>query len=327
MNSGDLELQALKRDGYIVLSGILSADEIEQARQEFERWFQQDIESRQQNNINDPHYPNGPFGYTILTEASHLALNVYSKSECFDKLVDKVLSHDKIQQIIKAWNGPGYKVSGINLRFMTGAFDPPPAHELHRDHPGSMNLGIMLTDVEPGNNGATALVPGSQWSNVDPRWDCLFQKPFRLKKDPSKNGIDLFLKINIFNFLFKKKSLKKMTGAFGKKGDVYFFANGEVWHGRLPNLHGQRAMICLIGVHPVDEESINTGSQIPPEILAKLPSNLAKNLNGPFEINNPENSIREHIYSNRKRLSIFSLAYWSKLERRFAEWISARKIK
>jgi hypothetical protein len=40
-------------------------------------------------------------------------------------------------------------------------------------------MNLLLSDVEL-NNGATAFIPGS----VDPRWDCLFEEPFRLRKNP-----------------------------------------------------------------------------------------------------------------------------------------------
>ena len=59
-------------------------------------------------------------------------------------------------------------------------------------------------------------------------------------KNPSQPGLSFFLKWNIFNRLLKARYWKKYTGAFGKQGDVYFMANGEVWHGRVPNVHGPR---------------------------------------------------------------------------------------
>lgn len=321
------ETEILMRDGYVVIKDILPQDEVEKARQEMDKWFQKDVLARQENNINEAHYPEGPFGHTILTEPSHLALNVYNKSPHFDALLQKVFSSEKVKSLVEAWNGPGYKVSCVNIRYMTGAINPPPAHELHRDDPGSMNIGIMLTDVEEGDNGATAVVPGSHWFTVDPRWDCLFEEPFRLKKNPARSGLNMFMKFNIFNNKYKKKALKSLTGVFGKQGDVYFFANGEVWHGRLPNMHNRRAMICLIGLHAVDAEIASAPPTIPESTLTELPPDFAKALAGPFVINDPKNTMLEHIYSTRKPCSKFSLAYWSKKERKLAEWISGHFAK
>ena len=45
---------------------------------------------------------------------------------------------------------------------------------------------------------------------------------------------------------------------------------------------------------------------------------------GPFQPNDMTNTIVERIYKTRKPASVFSLEYWSKLERRLAEWITER---
>jgi hypothetical protein len=316
------EVAKLDRDGFVVLDGVLPQSEVERARQDFDKLFQRDLDARRENGVAGAHYPDGPLGYTILTEPSHLALDVYNKSETFDRLVAQMLGNPKVCQIMEAWSGPSYRIGSVNIRYMTGAIDPPPSHELHRDSPGSMNLCIMLTDVEPGDNGATALVSGSHWAPVDPRWDCLFEGPFRLRKDPSRSGLSFFLRWNLFNRMYKAKALKTLTGAFGKQGSVYFFPNGEIWHGRLPNMHGRRAMICLMGCRAVDAELAATPSDVAKDVLAKLPPRFAKGLGGPFEINDPTNTIRERLYKTRRPGSFFSLGFWSKLERRCAEWIS-----
>jgi hypothetical protein len=180
----------------------------------------------------------------------------------------------------------------------------------------------MLSDVEPGENASTAFVSGSQLEPLDPRWDCLFEKPFRLRKNPARNGLSVFLHVNIFNRIYKTKMWKKLTGAFGKQGDVYFMANGEVWHGRLPNMHGRRTMICLVGCVAAMPEYAAEPVTFPKDILAKLPSNLAKGLAGPFDINDPSNSIIDRLWKTRQPASLWSLPYWARLERRFAEWVS-----
>lgn len=207
---------------------------------------------------------------------------------------------------------------------MTGEIDPPPAHELHRDGPYSMNFCIMLTDVDPGENAATALVPGTHHSAIDPRWDTLFETPFRLAKNPAKSGLAWFLRLNMFNNIFRAKSLKRLTGAFGKQGDVYFFPNGEVWHGRLPNMHGRRTMICLMGCTTVTAENATKPASVSGELLAKLPPVLARHLAGPFEPSDMTNTIVGRLYKERKPMSVLGLEYWSKLERRIAEWVSER---
>jgi len=324
MQQFSADVARLDRDGFVVLDGILPPTDVEQARQELARLFEDDVQTRKANGVTEAYQPGGPVGATILTAPSHLALDVYNKSPAFDRMLEQMLTDPRVRNIVKSWSGEDFRIGSCNIRYMTGAIDPPPAHELHRDGPYSMNLCIMLTDVEPGENAATAMVPGSQTSTVDPRWDTLFETPFRLTKDPARSGLNVFLRWNIFNNIFRAKSFRKVTGAFGKQGDVYFFPNGEVWHGRLPNMHGRRTMICLMGCTTVTAENATRPSSVPGEVLAKLPPTLKKHLAGPFQPNDMTNTIVERIYKTRKPASVFSLEYWSKLERRLAEWITER---
>jgi phytanoyl-CoA dioxygenase PhyH len=322
MNMHTTDVSTLDRDGYVVLNGILPPAQVEQARQDLAKLFDQDVDSRKQRGFTEPYFADGPVGPTILTAPSHLALDMYGKSAAFDQLLEQMLTHPRVQRVVEAWCGPHFRIGSVNIRYMTGAIDPPPAHELHRDGPYSMNLCIMLSDVEPGENAATALVPGSHWSALDPRWDTLFEKPFRLSKNPAKSGLSFFLTWNIFNRIFRAKSFKNVTGAFGKQGDVYFFPNGEVWHGRLPNMNGRRTMICLMGCSAVTPESAVKPVAASKEILAKLPPRLAQGLGGPFQVNDASNTLIDRLYKTRQPAAFSSLEYWSKLERRIAEWIS-----
>ena len=254
MNVHSSDIAALERDGFVVLNGVLPPAEVEEARQDLVKLFELDVNARKEKGGTEAYFQDGPIGQTILTAPSHLALDMFGKSPVFDRLLEKMLTHPRMRRVVEAWCGPHFRIGSVNIRYMTGAIDPPPAHELHRDGPYSINLCIMLSDIEPGENAATALVPGSHWSDLDPRWDTMFEKPFRLRRDPAKSGLDFFLNWNIFNSILKAKSFKKVTGAFGKQGDVYFFPNGEVWHGRLPNMNGRRTMICLMGCSAVTAE-------------------------------------------------------------------------
>jgi hypothetical protein len=324
MQQSSADVSRLERDGFVVLDGILPPDKVERARQDLAALFDKDVEARKANGAAEAYQRGGPAGTTILTAPSHLALDVYKKSADFDALLDQMLAHPRVQNIVRAWSGPNFRIGSCNIRYMTGAVDPPPAHELHRDGPYAMNLCIMLTDVEPGDNASTALVPGTHHSGIDPRWDTLFETPFRLSKDPARSGLTWFLRWNIFNNLLRARSFKKVTGAFGVQGDVYFFPNGETWHGRLPNMHGRRTMICLMGCTTITPENAAKPPSVSADLLVKLPPNLAKHLGGPFEANDMTNTIVGRIYRDRKPLPVFSLEYWAKLERRFAEWVSER---
>lgn len=315
-------VDALEKDGFVVLPSILNSKQVEEAYQEFINLFEQDLEDRRAREITEAHNPDGPLGYTILTQPSHLALNVYTKSSVFDSLLEIVLSHPTVNQLIAAWSGPHYRIFSVNLRYMTGNYDPPPSHELHRDATSSINLGIMLTDVPVGDNGATALVKGSHWAKIEPRWESLLQAPYRLSKKPTHNGVHCLVRWNFFNRLLRKRWFPKITGAFGNQGDVYLFPNGELWHGRLPNLHGKKAMICLIGLQGTDAETRAAPLTIPPEVINKLFPKLKKALVGPFVENDSMGTLWDQIQTKRQKASFFSIEYWAKQERKWAEWFS-----
>jgi hypothetical protein len=323
----DRDVATLDRDGFVVLEGILPPDKVEKARQELAALFDIDLQARQERGHKEAFLGDSPIGTTILTAPSHLALDMYGKSRTFDELLDQMLTCPRLLRVVEAWCGPHFRIGSVNIRYMTGAIDPPPAHELHRDGPYAMNLCIMLSDVEPGENGATALMPGSHWSALDPRWETLLETPFRLSKDHAKSGLSLFLKWNIFNNIYRTRSFKKVTGAFGKQGDLYFFANGEVWHGRLPNTHGRRAMICLMGCSAVTPESALRPIETSKEVLARLPPRLARGLGGPFEVNDDSGTLIDKLYKTRPPASPLGIEYWVRLERRLAEWISGLFVK
>jgi hypothetical protein len=327
MNMHTSDIATLEQDGFVVLHGILPPAEVEKARQDLAKLFELDVAARKEANFTEAAFPDGPIGYTILTKPSHLGLDMFGKSDTFDQMLEQMLAHPRVRRVVEAWCGPHFKIGSVNIRYMTGEIDPPPAHELHRDGPFSMNLCIMLSDVPPGDNAATALVPGSHWSDLDPRWDTLFEKPFRLKRDHGLSGLDFFLKWNIFSSMLKAKWFKKVTGAFGKQGDVYFMPNGETWHGRLPNMHGRRTMICLMGCSAVTPSNMLWSPPASEEVLAKLPPRLKQGLFGPFTVNDASNTLIDRLYKERPPASIFSLEYWTRLERRFAEWMTDRLAK
>ena len=149
------DVTRLEADGFVVLDGILPPIEVEEARQELAKLFQDDVDARKTNGASEAYQPEGPIGATILTAPSHLALDVYNRSPAFDRMLEQMLIHPRVRNVVKSWSGADFRIGSCNIRYMTGTIDPPPAHELHRDGPYSMNLCIMLTDVEPGENAAT----------------------------------------------------------------------------------------------------------------------------------------------------------------------------
>ncbi|WIW44424.1 phytanoyl-CoA dioxygenase family protein [Bradyrhizobium sp. 62B] len=100
------DITRLERDGYVVLEGILPADQVEQARQELAVLFDQDAQSRASAGLIEPYRSDGPIGATILTKPSHLALDVYNRSPAFDALLEQMLTHPRVRSVVSAWSGP-----------------------------------------------------------------------------------------------------------------------------------------------------------------------------------------------------------------------------
>lgn len=263
----------LRTNGFVMFRQFLSPKLVEQAHDEIAAWYEKDLKDREANAIQEAHYK-GISGHTILTKPSHLMIDVYGKSPILDNLVDKILTDPLTSAVLKELVGKDIDFYGYNIRLMTGTYDPAPAHEFHRDSPGEVGIGILLTDAAEGNEAATALVPGSHKYPYCPRWNTLF-------KNSCANYFSLsgrFKKVmNIlpFNRILGRKINKKATGAFGKRGDVYYFIN-DTWHGRQPNLTGKKTMVMLIGGAPTDVTLHHTINPLTDEVAQALPASVRK---------------------------------------------------
>lgn len=248
-------------------------------------------------------------------------LDLYGKCPALDTIFEKVLTDPTSSGILQILAG-NIKLRGYNIQRFTGAYDPPPAigpapmnHEWHRDARGEINIAIMLTDCEKPENGATALIKGTHKFPYCPRKNCLFGPPYNFGK-----GLSFFLKNNFFNRLLAKKTLKNATGAYGKKGDVYIFLN-DTWHGRQPNLHGNKGMRLMIGCFPNDIPYPDIVKPVSGEILNTLPPTFQKVLR-PQPLNTGNRTLMDKIILSQTPPKLLSLFYWARLERKFADLIS-----
>ena len=314
--------ERLDRDGFAMVREFLDPGLVAQAHRELEVWFAHDRAERAARAIAEAHHV-GAAGHTILTAPSHLMVDVYGKSPTLDRLVERVLSEPATAAAIESLGGKHVKVRGYNVRRMTGAYDPPPAHEWHRDSDGDFNLGILLTDVPEGNNAATALLPGSHEYPYCPRWNCLFSEPIRLAKDPARLCSKAFLRWSPFNRLLWSRLFRRATGGYGKRGDIYLFSN-DTWHGREPNEQGREAMVCLIGLCGTEFSKADQPPAISTETRAALPRRLAELAVGPHSDNARRDTLIHRTLNRRRAPAPLSLFFWARLERRIAEWLTDR---
>jgi putative 2OG-Fe(II) oxygenase len=305
-------IKALEKDGFVMFRNFFSEAAAAQAYSEINSFYQKDLEARRQQNIETSHWQ-GPAGYTILTEPTHLMIDVYTKSPALDLMFEKFLTDPQTKPALEMLTGPHIKLRGYNVRRMTGSYNPPPAHEWHRDSLGEIGFGILLTDVEPEENGATSFVPGSHLFPYCPRWNNLFYVPTHFAS--------WLVERAPINRILGKKVLQNHTGAHGKRGDAYIFIN-DTWHGRQPNLHGKEAMVVLIGAYPTDYNFPDKVTPPSAEILAKLPPNVAAAASTKLSKNTMNDTILRRMIRRRESVGLFTLWRGAQLERRLIGLIS-----
>jgi putative 2OG-Fe(II) oxygenase len=320
-------VEQLKRDGFVFFRDVFSPEMVDRAHQELLEWFNKDLVDRQQTNLTNEIQHTGSAGPTQLSKPSHLLLDSYAKSPTLDQMINTILTHPTSAAVLERMVGKNYKLRGYNVRRMTGNHDPAPSssvepalpHEWHRDSLGEVGIGLLLTDVPPGGNGGTALVPGSHLYPYCPRWNTLFSPFYRCAL--LQDGISWLARCNLFNRMLARRVLANATEATGLRGDFYFFFN-DTWHGRYPNVHQRQSMVVLVGLFPAEIPFPDKVAQPGPETLARLPPAVRRAVN-PDQPGNPKGeSLIYWMLANRQRLHKFSLFHLAALERKLANVVS-----
>ena len=116
----------LENDGFVVVPGFFDPALVGQARDEIDSWYQRDLEERRSRNFAGTTH-DGVSGKTILTQPTHLMLDVYGKSPALDALFEKILSDPRSSKLIGALAGSNLKLRGYNIKRMTRNPDPKPS--------------------------------------------------------------------------------------------------------------------------------------------------------------------------------------------------------
>lgn len=312
------DINKLEDDGYVFFRQFASSEEIDQARQELLAWYEKDRIQREKENITEAHF-DGPAGKTILTEPTHLMIDVYGRSPTLDTIVERILTDEKTAPVLKALAGESYDFYGYNIRLMSGSYNPHPAHEFHIDSPGEFGIGILLSDVAEGDDAATLLSKGSHKFPYCLRWNTILQTPCP-GFSPKFNRL---LQCRLINRLLERRLNKLAHGASGQRGDVYFFIN-DVWHGRQPNLRGNKNMVMLIGAAP-SHVKLHHAVNFPPQaLLEHLPPAVKNAYCHRKKTKYPDaDIIMRRFLKQRQRAHPFSLFFWAKMERKLFEGICA----
>ena len=220
----------LRRDGFVFFRDFFPAAQVAEAERQLTRWYEVDRKDREARRVKQEKY-HGEAGTSILTATKHLLIDVYGRSPELDQMVERVLTDPLTASVLRRMGGKSLKFRGYNIRRMTGNPDPGPSfprrsalpHEWHRDSPGEMGIGILLTDIPEGGNAGTALLPGSHLFPYCPRWNTLFHSRYRATLPYS--GIPFFSRVAPFNHLLARSVLGPRREAAGKRGDLFFFFN------------------------------------------------------------------------------------------------------
>jgi len=240
-------------------------------------------------------------------------VDLYGKCPTLDGMFEALLVDPLSLALVTALGGKHIKTAGINCRWMTGAHDPPPAHDWHRDSPGAFNIGILLTDVPAGGNGATRLIRGSQWYPYNPIHHTLLSERYE--------GFPVFRRLNVFNRMLQARMNREEAEVTGQQGDVYVFSN-ELWHGRSPNVHGHRAMVILSAFYPRHFPFPSKVQARSPEELMKMPAALRAVYEPEGPSDPDEDTLVKRFLTKTDAPRGRGLFHLVRLERRLAEWWS-----
>lgn len=310
-------IETVRRDGFAVVRGFLDPEIVARAHADLEERYQADLADRKARGLETAVHV-GPAGKTVLTKPSHLMIDVYGLSAAFDSLFEKILTDPLSRGLLDKVAGRRFKMRGYNIRRMTGAYNPPPAHEWHRDSRGEFCIGIFLTDVEPEEHGATALVPGSHMFPFDPRWNALLSEPY--------SGMKLFLRNNKYARRLAQSALRDAGGAYGRRGDFYVFVN-DVWHGRQPNLHGSQTMVALLGAFPTEFPFPDKVPMPAPDVFARLAPAIQEVVRQDQPPNESRDTLIHEMLARRQPARFGDPFYMARLERKVADVASWPYVK
>jgi hypothetical protein len=318
MNRVEEFASTLEKDGFVVVPSFLDEKLVDQARRDLEAIYGLDLEERKLRNADYPDFTHGSTR-TVLTPPSHLALRLPGRSTALDACYEKILTDPMSSELLRRTVGKNFKLRDVNCRYMTGSVDDGnflnPPHEWHRDSPGEFTIALFLNEVSPGDNAGTAVVPGSHKYPWCPRWNALFGAPFYISRKGGR-GPDTAPRFNIFSRLLHHFFVKRQNahGIFGKPGDFYIFLN-DTWHGRVPNLHAERAMIVMAGGFPTDFPFPDEPAPFDSDMVNSLPPTYRRVAARDLPANTEKNSIIHRLAAERLRERPTDLFWWSRKER------------
>ena len=189
-----------EREGFFLLRDFFDRGVVDKARTEMAALLDRDVAERERTREKKPvRMEHGKF-QTSLTNMMHTRLFPTWESPTFAQMTADLFDSQIISDFMGRIVGEHYRLRVDLIRRSTGvdntvdSFQIP--HEWHRDTAGEFTFGVFFDDVSKPSSGGTAVIPGTHWEKLDPRWDLYLAtngRPLRedflhtsLKKLPDK---------------------------------------------------------------------------------------------------------------------------------------------
>ena len=311
--TGEDLLRRVREDGYFILRGALDPAAVEAVRPLAAAMLDEDWARIQAGGV-------GPKYDSWHSDHQHAILFPSVHCPPLAALFEAVLTDPAVAFLLERVAGRDYQLRADDVRRLSGVndwvddFQIP--HNWHRDSPGVFNFGIPLEDVSRPHSGTTTVLRATHWQPYAPYWDFVFSTPSHISRELFLAGgpkIEANLgRFNPFNRLLKRRLRTEVRELSGKPGDVYFFLN-DLWHGRGPNVHGERNIIARLGGFPTDFPFTGPDVTLPRTGLEDLPPTLRRRFARDQPVNDdPTSFLRELHARRRKSLDLYTLAWAEK---------------
>lgn len=298
-------IDRVEKDGYFVIKNFFKREAVEKARAELEIILDKDEKRRIA--MGGRAIDDSVEFRSIYTKLMHTIWFPALQSPAYKQLADDMFESDVIKDFMQALTGDSFRLRIDLIRRSSGdndhvdKFQLP--HDWHRDARGEFTFGIFFDDLpEHGGGGGTAVIPETHWDKNDPRWDLMLgnSKNFSRKEHYANRELrhipDDYIAEATHNQQVAEEANKSKVEITGQRGDLYLFLN-DTWHGRAPNISGNRYMISRIGGFATDTP-FKDDIPLPPS-MAGADGALAEGFSADKAPNTQKNTLMRRVWQRR----------------------------
>jgi len=234
-------LESLWQDGFVRITGLLSAENIAKLQRECARLI-----------FEQPALPwaeRGRYGrqYRLPVFCDNdwsVLSNILGLSTDVDNVLEELFTHQDLSVLLRSVLGSDYKLWELSIRRSESTDG---GLRMHQDARGEFGMSVLLKDI-PENGGTTVFMPGSH----------------RYPLSSIEAGMP---------YINPKYLRRWVKPAAGRAGDVFLFCK-SVWHGRLPATDAVPHDAILLSFFAAGYSF--TPFDVPAEVLAGMPTELRR---------------------------------------------------